>query len=132
MKKNTKQPEKRMKTKLFLVAALFGVATLSANAGVRFGFSFGLPLFAPPPPVVVAPAPVVVPTVVASAPVVAAPVVPAPAVAAPVVVAPPVVYTPPVVYAAPAYYPGYVWAPGYWGWRGGCRVWFGGGWRRCR
>jgi hypothetical protein len=104
-----------MKMKLFLVAALFGAATLSANAGVRFGFSFGLPLFVPPPPVVVAPAPYV-----------AAPVV------APVVAAP--VYPGPVVYAAPAYsyYPGYVWAPGYWGWRGGCRTWFGGHWHRCR
>ncbi|HLX72089.1 MAG TPA: hypothetical protein VKV04_20930 [Verrucomicrobiae bacterium] len=107
-----------MKTKLFLVAALFGVATLSANAGVRFGFAFGLPVFVPPP-VVVAPAAVVAP----------APVV----VPAPVVAAAPVVYAPPVVYAAPVSYPAaYIWTPGHWGWRGGCRVWVGRGWYRCR
>jgi len=38
-----------MKTKMLLLAALVGTAALSANAGVRFGCSVGLPL-----PVVVA------------------------------------------------------------------------------
>ena len=84
-----------MKTKLLVVtAALVGAATLSAHAGVRFGFSIGLPL--PPIPVVrvaaVAPAPVVV--------------------------------TPPVIVATPPCpVPGYVWVPGYWSghvWIGGC------------
>ena len=52
---------KLMKTKLLLVAALIGAASLSAHAGVRFGFSFGLPL--PGPIVLTAPvAPVVVAT----------------------------------------------------------------------
>jgi hypothetical protein len=44
-----------MKTKMLLTAALIGAASLSANAGVFFGFSVGLPL-----PVVVAPPAVVV------------------------------------------------------------------------
>jgi hypothetical protein len=73
-------------TKVILMAAVLGAAAMSANAGVHFGFSVGLPV-----PVVVAP-PVVV----------AAP--------APVVVAPA-----PVVETVPAC-PGvdYVWSPGYW------------------
>jgi hypothetical protein len=54
---------KIMKTKMLLLAALIGAAALSANAGVRFGFSIGLPL-----PVVVT-VPVVVATPVAPAPV---------------------------------------------------------------
>jgi len=33
-----------MKTKMLLLAALVGAAAMSANAGVRFGFSIGLPL----------------------------------------------------------------------------------------
>ena len=33
-----------MKTKILLLAALLGAAAMSANAGVRFGFSIGLPL----------------------------------------------------------------------------------------
>jgi hypothetical protein len=51
-----------MKTKLLLTAALIGAVSLSAHAGIRFGFSVGLPL--PPVPVVVVapPAPVVVAT----------------------------------------------------------------------
>lgn len=53
-----------MKTKILLAAALIGAATLSANAGVRFGFSIGIPA----PVVVVAPAPVVIATPVAVAP----------------------------------------------------------------
>jgi hypothetical protein len=32
-----------MKTKMLLLAALVGAAAMSANAGVRFGFSIGLP-----------------------------------------------------------------------------------------
>jgi hypothetical protein len=87
-----------MKTKILLVATLIGLASMSARAGVHFGFSFGLPL-------------------VVSAPVYAAP--------APVVVAAPVCA--PVYAAAPGYvwYPGYwsvgiggrAWVPG--GWRYG-------------
>jgi hypothetical protein len=33
-----------MKTKMLLLAALVSAAAMSANAGVRFGFSIGLPL----------------------------------------------------------------------------------------
>lgn len=87
-----------MKTKLLLTAALIGAVSLSAHAGVHFGFSVGLP-FPPVPVVVVAPAPVVV-TTCAVAP-------------APVVVA-----TPPCPGA------GYVWVPGYWS----GRVWMAGCW----
>ena len=61
---------KRMKTKLLLAAALIGVANLSAHAGVRFGFSFGLPL--PVPAVVTAPV-VSVPSVVVTTPIYPAP-----------------------------------------------------------
>jgi hypothetical protein len=96
---------KFMKTKLIFAAALIGVANLSAHAGVRFGFSFGLP----------SPVPVVV-----TAPV------------APVVVSAPVVAVPSVVVTTPAYpAPGYVWAPGYWAVSGYSRVWVPGCWR-CR
>lgn len=96
-----------MTKKLLLIAALISAASLSAHAGVRFGFAIGLPL---PAPVVVAPvAPVVVP----------APIVAAPVVAAPTVVAP-----------APFYSaPGYVWAPGYWSVCGSGRVWVAGCYR---
>ena len=51
--------QKHMKTKIFILAALLSVAAMSANAGVRFGISIGLPL-----PVVVSS-----PVVYASAPV---------------------------------------------------------------
>jgi hypothetical protein len=51
-----------MKIKILLMAALIGAAAMSANAGVRFGVSVGLPL------------PVVVPTAL----VCATPVTPAP------------------------------------------------------
>ena len=92
-----------MKTKLILTvtAALICGATLSANAGVRFGFFLPLPL---PVFTVAAPAP-------------------------PVVVSAPVVAAPPVVVAAPAC-PGadYVWAPGYWSVCGYSRVWVPGYW----
>ena len=46
-----------MKTKTILLAALVGAATVSANAGVNFGISIGLPL----PVVYTQPAMVVVP-----------------------------------------------------------------------
>jgi hypothetical protein len=100
-----------MKTKMLLLAALVGATALSANAGVRFGFAFGLPV-----PIVV-PAPVVVTTPV----VVAAP---------PVVCAAPVAPQPVVVAAVPPC-PGvdYVWAPGYWSYRPTGYVWVAGGWR---
>jgi hypothetical protein len=98
-----------MKTKMLLLAALVSAAALSANAGVRFGLSFGWPV------AVAVPAPVVV-----AAPVVAA--------APPVIVALPVA-PPPVVVAVPPC-PGvdYVWAPGYWACRPGGRVWIAGAW----
>jgi hypothetical protein len=92
-----------MKTKLFLTAALIGAATFSTHAGVRFGFSFGLPL-----PVSFA---------------VTAPVVP-------VVVSAPVVTVPSVVVTTPAYpVPGYVWVPGYCSVSGYSRVWGPGCWQ---
>lgn len=105
-----------MKTKMLLLAALISAATVSAHAGVCFGFSFGVP-------VAVAPAPVVV----------AAPV-------APVVVASP--YAAPGYLWYPGYWSvgvgGRVWVPG--GWRhgyghGGYGYGWGhggghGGWRR--
>ena len=52
-----------MKIKILIAAAMLGAASMSAHAGVRFGFSVGLPL-----PVVVAPPIVAVapPVVVAS------------------------------------------------------------------
>lgn len=90
-----------MKIKMLLAAALIGTAAWSAQAGVHFGFSFGLPL-----------------------PVVAAPVAPM----APVVVTPPAVCAPSVV-LPPCPGPGYAWAPGYWsvGIYGG-RAWVPGYW----
>ena len=99
-----------MKTKLLLTAALIGAASLSAQAGVHFGFSFGLPL--PPLPVVTVAAPVYV----APAPVCAPPAVACPATA--VIVATP---------ACPG--PDYVWAPGYWSVSGPSRIWVGGCWQ---
>jgi hypothetical protein len=85
-------------TKVILMAALVSAAAMSANAGVRFGFSIGLPL-----PVVV------IPRVVVSAPVVTVPA--------------PVVETVPV---CPS--PDYVWAPGYWSYRPTGYAWVHGGW----
>jgi|ERR1035438_4931682 hypothetical protein len=76
-----------MKTKIILLAVLVGAAAMSANAGVRFGFSIGLPL-----PVVLT-TPVVIATPVAPAPVT-------------------VVGAVPVCPGG-----GYVWAPGYWSYR---------------
>jgi len=91
-----------MKTKLLLMVALIGAASLPAHAGVRFGFSFGLPL----------PVPIVV-----TAPV------------TPVFVAAPVVTMQPVVVTTPVYpVPGYVLTPGYWSACGYNRVWVPGCW----
>ena len=87
-----------MKTKVLLLAVLVGAAAMPANAGVRFGFSIGLPL-----PVVVT-TPVVVATPVAPAPVTVVGTVP---------VYPGVGYV-----GAPGYWPyrttGYAWGPGAW------------------
>ena len=50
-----------MKTKMILAAALLGTAALSANAGVRFGVSYSVPVVVTAPVVVVptCPAPAV-------------------------------------------------------------------------
>jgi hypothetical protein len=88
-----------MKTKIILMAALVSATAMSANAGVRFGFSLGLPL------------PVVIKTPV----VVAAPVVPAP----PAVVVETVPACPGV---------DYVWTPGYWSYRATGYTWVPGVW----
>ncbi len=89
---------KLMKTKLLLIAALIGAASLPAHAGVRLGLSIGLPL------------PVIVTTPV----VVAAPVAPAPVTVVGAVPVCPV--------------PSYVWAPGYWSVCGYNRIWVPGCW----
>ncbi|MGB7767328.1 MAG: YXWGXW repeat-containing protein [Verrucomicrobiia bacterium] len=58
-----------MKTKILILAALMGAAAMSANAGVRFGISIGLPLpVVVSSPVVYAPAPVAVVQTVPSCP----------------------------------------------------------------
>jgi len=90
-----------MKTKMLLMAALVGAAAISANAGVRFGVSIGLPL------------PVVVTTPVAYA----TPVPPAPVT---------VVQTVP---ACPGV--DYVWVPGYWSYRTTGHAWMPGVWSHC-
>ncbi|HUA38563.1 MAG TPA: hypothetical protein VMA35_09255 [Candidatus Sulfopaludibacter sp.] len=87
-----------MKTKIILLAALIGAAALSANAGVRFGVSFGFPL-----PVVVSP-PVVYATPVAPAPVTVVQTVP----------------------SCPGV--DYVWVAGYWSYLPTGRVWVPGAW----
>lgn len=89
---------KTMKTKMLLLAALVGAAAMSADAGVRFNVSIGLP----------------VPVVVSPAVVVATPVPPPPTA---------VVATVP---ACPSV--GYVWAPGYWSYRPTGYVWTRGNW----
>ena len=88
-----------MKTKMMLAAVLLGTAALSANAGVRFGVSFHVP--------VVVTAPV--------APVVVVPTCPAPAVLVERVPNCPGV--------------DYVWAPGCWSWQSVRWVWTPGAWR---
>lgn len=97
-----------MKTKLLLVAALIGAASLSAQAGVHLNISVGLPL----PVIVAAPAPP--PVVVVSAPVC----VPTPP-------APPVV----VVATPPCPGPDYVWTTGYWTVSNYQRVWVPARWQ---
>jgi hypothetical protein len=87
-----------MKTKMLLLAALVGAAAMSANAGVRFGFSIGLPL----------------PVVVSTPVVYATPVTPAPMT---------VVQTVP-----PCLSVDYVWAPGYWSYGTTGHVWVPGAW----
>ena len=87
-----------MKTKMFLLAALVGAAAMSANAGVRFGFSMGLPL----------------PVIVSTPVVCATPVMPAPVT---------VVQTVP-----PCPGVDFVWAPGYWSYCTTGRVWVPGVW----
>ncbi len=83
---------------MLLLAALVGAASMSAQAGVHFGFSFGIP----------------VPVIVSRPVVVAAPVAPCPA---------PVVQ---VVPACPG--ADYVWAPGYWSYRATGYAWVPGAW----
>lgn len=97
-----------MKTKLLVVAALFGTAVMSANAGVYFGVNIGLPHA-----VVIAPAPIyAAPVVVAPAPLTVVQTVP---------VAPTTVVE--TVPACPGV--GYVWTPGYYTI---AHVWMGGSW----
>jgi hypothetical protein len=88
-----------MKTKIILMAALVGAAAMSANAGVRFGVSIGLP----------------VPVVVSTPFVYETPVTPTPVT---------VVETVP-----PCPGVDYVWAPGYWSYRTSGHVWVPGAWR---
>lgn len=98
---------------MLLMAALVGAATVSAHAGVRFGFSIGLPL--PVPVIVTAPAAPLY--VTAPAPVYATPsviVAPAPTI---------VVQTPP----CPGV--GYVWNAGYYTYAGYNRVYVPGNWQ---
>jgi hypothetical protein len=90
---------KLMKTKIIVLAALIGVAAMSANAGIRVGFSIGLPL----------------PVVVTTPAVVAVPIAPAPVAVVPAGLACPGV--------------GYVWAPGCWSYHAGGYAWVPGGWR---
>jgi hypothetical protein len=84
------------KTIAILALATVGITTVTA--GVRFGINFGIPI---PPPVVVAPAPVVV----------------APPIPAPIVEVTPVC---PV--------PGFIWVGGSWGWCNNHWVWTRGHW----
>jgi len=88
-----------MKTKMLILAALIGAAAMSADAGVRFGFFFGLPA----------------PVVVSSPVVYTAPVAPAPVT---------VVQTVP-----PCPGVGYVWVAGYWSYVPTGRVWVPGAWQ---
>ena len=90
--------EKNMKTKILILAALLGAAAMSANAGVRFGFTVALPQ----------------PVIVSTPVVYATPVLPVPA---PVVEAVP-----------PCPGVDYVWAPGYWTYHTNARVWVSGAW----
>lgn len=105
---------------MILMAALVGAAVLtvnSAKAGVRFGFSFGVPA----PVVVAQPAPVVVsaPALVYYAGVAG----PAPVYYAGTVAPSPIVETVPTCPGV-----GYVWAPGYWAHAGAGFTWVRGNW----
>jgi hypothetical protein len=96
-----------MKTtmKILVGAAMIGAASLSANAGVRIGFSIGLPLV------------VAAPVCVAPAPVEVAPACPPPVYSTAYVVQP----------ACPG--PNYAWVAGYWSANNYGRVWVPGAWR---
>jgi hypothetical protein len=87
-----------MKTKMLLLAALVGAAAMSANAGIHFRISIGLPL----------------PVVVSTPVVCATPVIPAPVT---------VVQTIP-----PWPGVDFVWVPGYWSYCATGRVWVPGAW----
>ena len=84
--------------KTIAILALAALGITAANAGVRFGINFGIPV---PAPVVVAPAPVFAP----------------PPMPVPIVEAAP---------ACPV--PGYVWVGGSWGWCDNHWVWTRGHW----
>ncbi len=84
--------------KTIAILALATVGITAANAGVRFGINFGIPV---PAPVVVAPAPVFAP----------------PPMPAPIVEAAPVCTV-----------PGYVWVGGSWEWCDNHWVWTRGHW----
>ncbi len=97
-----------MKTKILLAVAMIGAASLSAQAGVHFGLSIGLP----------------VPVVTYSAPVYTQPeMVVAPACPPPAVVTTAYVTTPP----CPG--PDYAWVAGYWSVGTYGRVWVPGCWQ---
>ena len=87
-----------MKTKMLLLAALVGAAAMSANAGVRFSLSIGLPL----------------PVIISTPVVCAMPVAPAPVMV--------------VQNVPPCPGVDYVWAPGYWSYYPTGRVWVSGAW----
>ncbi len=96
-----------MKTKILLAVAVISAASLSAQAEVHFGVSFGLPL-----PVWAYSAPVCAPSVVVAAPACLPPAL-----------------APACVPASPCPGPGYSWTTGYWS-AGACgRVWVPGAWR---
>jgi len=96
--KPEEEMEKNMKTKMLVLAALLGVAAMSANAGVRFGVTVAVPQ----------------PVVVSTPVVCAAYVTPTPTA---------VVETIP-----PCPGVDYVWAPGYWTYHTNARVWVSGAW----
>lgn len=104
-----------MKTKTLIIAALVGVAAVSAQAGVHWNISVGIPLpfcigpapgYCAPPPVVYSPPPVYyAPPTIAYAP-----------------PCPPPVYVP-AYSACPG--PDYVWLNGGWSHRGGYATGYG-------
>ena len=84
--------------KTIAILALAALGITAANAGVRFGINFGIPV---PAPVIVAPAPVYV----------------QPPMPAPIIETVPVCPT-----------PGYVWVGGSWGWYDNHWAWTRGHW----